>query len=764
MKRTSIFLTKLKHIGALQIQIREPNATVISILGIQSYNFGRLPQKRNNKYAILRLALKAYLNSLIENFDELETTFQMQKTGVFEMLKSFITIFTLETSDPIECIKRKVIKDYKEIDWENVEDFMEVDTCESILDLYPVPILVCFNKFHDDLLPDDRNLKITEKDALMLQVTQKNVSCSDRSEALKSFVISEMKYYFLLKEWQQELQNKDFASLRLVAEAYKPIFEKFVGLLQINESVDVFLSKGFRYAKEKIAEIWNTTSLTLKDISGVYIEFFEGFTAYFEFIREYEITGESLVGDKREIVVFILSRVTNYTKRFTDLCEIEDSLEARVIAMKFYRFNKILNEHSEKVHMKILSENYKYVFEEGIGDLVAMLECAKSSEVLNVYFTSTIFFISTKKKDIRLLCNLEDVEMLVYSKSVYLILNKFERLKLPFTASPYSRVSVISLSTTNKESAHDFCDRFYLTKYQCRKKDNYFFSMEDWNKYSNKHTSVEEDKLSNVFFENQNKIAVSNLTGDFCDCEILNASGNEKKYTVKIEDFCFRSGGVMSLTENELFSSIKEAASLKRNSFLCKIENLSIMISIIDQINESGLKPFYLDVYPEDETPFKRKKAMFDILCSIIPMKHRKMEKSQSEKKREVETNFSYMLYPNDIIMKFEYEKQAIITTKYLNALYSNPQREISECNLEEAVILFGMLLQRNLYYFFDANDTQRLTREVLVSRNSEDLKGFQSYTISNIKKVCTVIEYLRKNGEETMMNMLFDAFTLPKT
>lgn len=161
MKRTSIFLTKLKHIGALQIQIREPNATVISILGIQSYNFGRLPQKRNNKYAILRLALKAYLNSLIENFDELETTFQMQKTGVFEMLKSFITIFTLETSDPIECIKRKVIKDYKEIDWENVEDFMEVDTCESILDLYPVPILVCFNKFHDDLLPDDRNLKIT---------------------------------------------------------------------------------------------------------------------------------------------------------------------------------------------------------------------------------------------------------------------------------------------------------------------------------------------------------------------------------------------------------------------------------------------------------------------------------------------------------------------------------------------------------------------------------------------------------------------------
>ncbi|KAM0680770.1 hypothetical protein GINT2_001043 [Glugoides intestinalis] len=766
MKRASIFLTKLKHIGALQIQILEPNATVISVLGMCSYNFGLLPQNRNNKYAILRLTLKAYLNSLIENFDELETSLKMQKIGVFEMMKSFITTFTIEASDPIECIKRKIIKDHKEIDWENVEDFMEIDTYESILDLYPVPILVCFSNFQSDLLPDERNLTITEKDALQLQITQKNISSSDKLEVLKSFVISEIKYYFVLKEWQKEFQqNAEFSSIGFISKAYRNICEKFIELLQINESVDVFLSKGALYAKEKVIDFWNVANPNSKDISTVYINLFDGFRSYFDFVKEYEITAESLTVVKREIIVFILSRVTNYTKKFTDLCEIEDSLEARVIAMKFYRFNKILNEHSEKIHMKVLSENYKYVFEEGIGDLVAMLECIKSADFLNIYFTSTVLFISSKKKDIKLLCKLGDVNMLVYNKSIYLILNKYERLELPFKTTPYSSEKILSLNTTNKEAAHDFCDKFYLTKYQCKKKDNYFYSIEDLKKSLNKDIdhSIVQHGLAHALFENQNKIAVSKLDSDFCDCEILKDSDKGKYNMVKIEDFSFRTGGVMSLTDKELFSRIKEVASIKRNNFLCRMENLGNMIAILDQINESGLKPFYLDVYPEDETSFKRKMEIFNRLCSIIPMKLERIQKKENRKEEEPATNFSYMLYPNDIIKNFEEEKQGIITKKYLNAIYASPGAEISECSLEESVILFGMLLQRNLYYFFDANDIQRLTREVLVSIREEDLKGFKPYTSSNIKKLCKVVEQLHKNGEEQLMNMLFDAVTLPK-
>lgn len=766
MRRTFTFLASYKHLGPLQITVRDLSATVISILGIRKFDFERLPKNRNNKYTILKLALRSYLNLLIDNFDNLgsdqeqthKNEIKQVKTGrLMGFLMNFVSALTLDSADPVEKLKGLVARDYRHFDWESVGDFMEVDSYDSILDLFHIPVLVQFENFEKSFenmfFCDSKTLEISENDISSLTIHHKSIENYEKNMILKSFVLSEMNFYFQLKQCENEC-------FKNIIKAYEGIAE---GLSRR------FFNRGLGDATVPLDNAETVLDISSKCLAKVYLDNFDAFFAYFNFITTFEeLTAES--HDLKMKMTDVLAKLMGYSKAFGNICEIDDTREARELSVKFYRLNRLLNEHSENHHLKSLSTLRKTlamrdsVFEH--EDILCTANCIGINT--DVCYTVLLFTshlaVLDKNSSIKLVSKVQDVDVVLYNKFLYLILPESTKLPSQFQkimkdyGLGQDNTSIVAFRSFDREATENFCERYYQTKYGCKRKGHYFYCfLHTTDNNINVCSQSSHSSMPDLF---HSRIAVSNLEDpEVGPSEAKSVNSPGTMYSVKIEDCSFRAGGIERLTQKELLERIDEVVKQKRIELMNLSKNISAIIAIVKHADQSRVKPPTLDVYPEDEVRFQRKREIFEHVCS-------KVLKSSNEPDQAKHSMEAIMHLLGETIIGGCDDANKHYNRVYYTLLYSQPGTECTSClpSLEDKIVLLCMLTRRNLYYFFDSEDLEKLNENTILWDTADKIKGLKSYTLRYFKNISSVINHLRRIGKDIYKDMLIKAIFAKST
>ncbi|ELA42550.1 uncharacterized protein VICG_00302, partial [Vittaforma corneae ATCC 50505] len=730
----------------------------VSILGIRTFNFSRLPKSRNNKYTILKLALRSYLNLFIDNFDNLDSDQKQQSKaeskrgndgGLMGFIMRFVSTLTLDSADPIEKLKGLISKDHKHFDYEDIGNFMEVGGCDNILDIFHIPVLVQFENFEQDfeneLFSDNQTLAISEKEVYSLKIHHKPIENHEKNRILKNFIVSEISFYRQLKEYQDE-------SFKNIVKIYEEIAESL--LKQFFNADLTNITALFDNAE-------NPPAISSSCIAKIYLDNFDSFFTYFSFITAFErVPADNY--DLKMKMTDVLTKLTSYSKAFNNICEIDDTNEARELSLKFYRLNSLLNEHSEKHHLasfnnlrKMLSKKNSILENEDILCAVNCTDLNADARYRILLFTNHIVVVD-KHNDAKMTSRIHNVDIVLYNKFLYLILPENIKPLLQFQkiAKEYKldqdNTSIVAFRSFNREATENFRERYYQAKYKLKKRDGYFYCF----LHPTGHTCEDSlDKSTSDFSTDtfHDRIVVSSLGDPEPDQGIhRNVNNEEMVHCVKIEDYCFRVGGIEKLTQKELLERINEKVKQKRIEVMNISKNLNTIMAIIKHADESRLKLTNIDVYPEDEVMFQRKREVFEQICSTIL----KSSNEPDQMKYSVE-NIVQLLEESIINECSDANKH--YNRVYYTLLYSQSGTECISYlpSLEDKIVLLCMLVHRNLYYFFDSEDLERLNENTIHWDPAEKMRGFKSYTLEYFKKIISVIKHLRYIGKDVYKEML---------
>lgn len=688
MKRSFNYFRTYKYLGPLQIIIQDLDATVISILGIKTFKFNRL--QRNSKYAILKLAIRSYFKPFLEKQEN-----KKEENGfsdIFGFLIGFTTKLALESNDQVEKIKMRMLKNVDEFDWENIDDFMEVDSNFNVLQQFPIPILVQFDHFKEDLIFE--KLKIKHK------------AVENKSKILVDFIKAEINFPTEIYFNQNSSYNTDqiFTDNRGIHENIAFDLSNLNSSYNINQ---VF--NDIRSIHEKIAfdlSKLNLDYILLEDISNIYLENFELFFSYKNFIKAYENIKSNSLNENYNLILKmtkILTKLTNYTKVFQNLTEIDDSEKSQELILKFYDLNKHLNDYSERLHLDFLKIKLLKTHEKTFKnhEILCAVECGDYSLALFDNFVA-IFKDQTNLKLIIENCKLE---ILICAKFIYFIVNEKISHRLPFVNISDEFSTCLVFDWYDREIIQNFSDKFYQQKFnikEIKKYKNYYYILEniDWI---------------------GNKVVVSNLSNE----------SNNDFYTVRIEDQSFRVGGIEKLSKKELILRIDQNVEQKRMEILNRRKNLKIITAVISQQN---MKPLSFESYPEDEVNFNIKNKAFNNICDFI----------LNYKDEEPDFNNDFIdLSVEDILNQLEI---TVISNKndqtdiineynkmYYAFLYSG---NLQSTSLKSNIIILAMFLRRNLYYFFDIENIELLDESSIIWDKSvnEKLKNVLKYLMNKNK------------------------------
>jgi hypothetical protein len=200
MIKTNSFFSNFKHLGPIQIHLNKNSSTVVSILGVSTYNFKLLPQNCDNITTLLQLSFKAYLNENIDNFDNLEPM-KKPKTNIFDFFSRLQIPLAIDTGCYKDKIKGAIMKDYKEFDWSNINSFDLVENCENITEACTPPVVNRLYNFKETLF---FNSNIDEE--VKNINTCNGSSVEELNKFIRVFIISEIKGFDKIKEDLKLLQ------------------------------------------------------------------------------------------------------------------------------------------------------------------------------------------------------------------------------------------------------------------------------------------------------------------------------------------------------------------------------------------------------------------------------------------------------------------------------------------------------------------------------------------------------------------------------
>lgn len=756
MKRTYTYLAQYKHLGPVQIIINDMESTVISILGIRSFCFSRLLRNRNNRYAILKLSMKNYLNCFIDNFEGIGIGKKEPKKekigGLLGLIANFVSALTLESSDPIEKLKGLITKDHKEFDWENVDAFLEVENSDNILGSFCIPILVQFENFERDFLTGEETLEVSERDILSFRVQHKAVEYLEKIKMLKNFIISEINFYREIREYEEPC-------FKSIIKAHESLVQSLLVELEVaKDALDFQLDH-----KILASEIENSST-----IAEVYLANFELFQCYFNFIIDFEnIIDEGC--DLKVKMAGVLSKLTSYFKVFSNICEIDDCRAVREVSVKFYRLNRLLNSHSEKLQLvtlkslkEQLEQSYPYFASEHILGSMCCTSSDEHEATYTLLLTTTLLTVLDQSNRIKLLTKMSSTDLLIYNRSIWIVFQKVVINKLPTSKATNEAIRgvvyAVRLGLFDREAAENFQEKFYSSKYNYKRKDGYFYYFK--NTTTEGFTSESEDDLrrsvpgspgSDTF---QGILVVSNVVDD--DRKIISDNGQEStetNYTVRIEDYHFRVGGLETLTQKEVMRQVNERIWLKKMDGLNDPRNLGVIITLMQNTCRDRLKPFCLDMYPEDEIKFIRKIEIFDQICARILAIESKEDQSRSSR------DSIYRLL--DLSTSGESSDPFIkhFNRKYYTMLYFPPGTDcdIALLPLEEAVILLSMVVYRNIHYLFNVNNIEKIGPDAIWWEQPKKLSDQSEHSAKNLRLIILVIKHLHKINEEAYKDMLID-------
>lgn len=750
MKRNTVFFANLNHIGPIQIITDGQNATVISILGIRRFNFSKLPHNRNNKYTILKLSMKTYMNSVIDRFDSI-VDMPRHKSSFLGFIKNLITPLALESGNYIERLRGLIIKDRNDFSEDCIKNFMEIDCSENILDVFHIPVLVYFENFEESLFFDQNSLSVSSREMNAVKVTSRDLQNDEKKHVLRNFIISEIRFYIEIRDFYKDRceDTNKFNSVLQVMEYYKNIVAKLS---------DKFLIRGDDEFLENLQhdgqQIWNENEISSKEIACVYLSVSDMINSHLDFITEYEISCDDIDQQMREKITMILSKTTNYSKVFAQICEVDDSEEARKASVMFYKANKFLNHHSEKMHLKLIVDNLKTRPVLSGENLLAALDCKLSGNSCRLCLTEESLFIINQENMVVFSGKLDNTDIILYNKIVYILSGSAEVLEVPFSPIKPTKSILVVLESINRETTNEFCEKVHVTKYNCSKTDEFYYYYKGLNCTFTENSSKIKEKTielrntpNTYLFDNSNQILVSKLdefSGE--ETDFADKNSQEHSFTIKIEGMYFRTGGIIQLNEKELLEKVKEEVILRRTATLNLQNTLYAIVSIMNNVDQNRLKQFYLDIYPEDDVSFTKKRDLFlGLYQSILGFENEASDFLKAHSPG-VLVDFTKHLYSNDILGRYEENIKDYFIRRYLNILYSGYNQTTTKFGgIEEVVVLFSMLIQRNLYYFLDVNDLEKLNKDFLASGCIDNIKSLKPYTVENFIKITQVIDHLRK-------------------
>lgn len=777
MSKTMSFFCNFKHIGSIQIQIRENTATVISILGVCTYNFKFLPENRDNTNALLQLAFKAYLNKNIDNFDNLEPM-KRPKTNIFDFFSKMKIPLTLDAGSYRDKIEGAIMKDFKEFEWSNVTSLELIENCEDITEVCIPSIVSRLYNFNEKSL---FNLDI-DKELSLIKPCKNVSSIEEISNTIKSFISVEIKGFEKIKQYCPLFREELGIEARILdgligchGSILKKIHKmmcKFEGRQSIGFSNEcnnrdlpnsyeknaIVTLEDMRLVQNMHSEDHNRSSiiqekyevsslenpfdeilrdsldiiLSPKMISQIFLESVDDLLIYTDFVREHEKVTDTDINSPLSVeYAFIMTHITRYFSFFKQLTEMSDELEPKLAFLQLQKFNKKLSDSAEK---EILEKSVKKLASfHSSKKLNAKLSPMFLKDTVNFYLLDE-FLIILDSKNNRLLAKMivRNTDIFLYNKMIFAISDRSSIINIKYKNIEHTDLNMMIFDAVNREVTREFVDKFSLVKYKCSKFNEFLYSYED-----------------NHAVLNQNNFTETSLN------EIIIESIDQKNFKMNINssDQEFKS-------KDEFYENLKCKIRAKKSSILKSQDTHYILSAILDETNTSKFIPFNIFTFVEEEGLFSRKQEILKDLSDLIILRR------HSKSDIKIETNDSgYIEIPeflinNDVLIDFSIKEQEYFIKKYISLILTKYETKsiVNVESLKELIYLFSMILQRNLYYFFDPEDHEKISIEDLFSIEAPNIEKIKSSYRKAFTSIRLVLLFLQKTSESEFIKIILKA------
>jgi len=736
-----IYAARYKHIGNLQIIIENTKSTVVSVLGVKSFSFQRLPSNRDNRYAVLRYSLKAYFNHFIENFEDARLV-KEQNTLLGSLFKMMTVHLSIGSRSEMDVIKGKIYNDYKDFNWEDIGDFFELKNCDVITYSLCEPALVEFSgsTFSSEIVLEDvveetcckdKNLKEAFFDKFLAEEVFFFVKISEYSSSFEKYM-----------ETNDDLKKRDLVQFLKVVSIYSEIIagilEAYSGHFKpdILDQVKELLMKQGIDIETKKCKFYDASSLSV-----FYIGVFDKFNVYFDFISEYDDILHSMACSIKKSVAeaftYVICKITNYSKVFRQMAEYDPSDNLTKLITISSNFNTRLNSEAEKSALrKCKIDLLKVSSNEFLKDrlLRGTIDALKDTKQFKIFiFENQISFFS---QDCRFFSEIGvlHANIILYNKKMFIF---SEHLKGVFSPD-----SFVSFDVFNKEVAIDFYNTFYKAKYKSEIKGKICYRL---------NGSYDDKNPCSYLIESE--IIVT------CIDRIMNSSGKTEFYEIKIEDSSFRAGGITKVSQREMPEVLSNFIKNKRLNEISRPNNMQIIKVLLESVEKERMVPFLINSYLEDQISFDQKKAIFDhirhSICRFSCNNSARVPISANDA-----SDHSLFLYENDILRSYDSDQIDFYVCSYIKIMKSGGNVKLMPDvnSLEDLAVLLSMFLQRNLYSFIHPSDYDKFSENIKIGFFLDSFAYLKSYSRVFLKNLCEVCACLNQKLHKSMSKQIFSS------
>lgn len=738
-----IYTARYKHIGNLQIIIENTKSTVVSVLGIKSFFFQRLPSNRDNRYAVLRYSLKAYFNHFIENFEDAKLV-KEQSTLLGSLFKMMTIHLSIGSRSEMDIIKGKIYNDYKDFSWEDVGDFFELKNCDVITHSLCEPALVEFSGsgFSSEIVLEDVVEETCYKD--------KNLNKAEKEAFFDKFLADEVFFFVKISEYScsfekymeisDDLKKRDLIQFLKVVSIYSEII---AGILEVysghfkpdvlDQVKELLMKKGIDIATKE-CKFYDVNSLSL-----FYIDVFDKFNVYFDFISEYDDILHSMACSIKKSVAeaftYVICKITNYSKVFRQMAEydLSDNLTKLITISSI--FNTRLNSEAEKSALrKCKIDLLKMSSNEFLKDRLVRgtIDALKDTSQFKIFiFENQVSFFSQNCRFFSEIGILH-ANIILYNKKMFIF---SEHLKGVFSPDNF-----VSFDVFNKEVAIDFYNTFYKAKYKSEIKGKICYRLNG--SYDDKNPCL---------YLIEPEIIVT------CIDQIVNFSGKTEFYEIKIEDSSFRAGGITKVSQKEIPEVLSNFIKNKRLNGISRPNNMQIIKVLLESVEKERMVPFLINSYLEDQISFDQKNAIFDHIRHSI-CRFSCDNSSRAPMPADGASDHSLFLYENDILKSYDSDQIDFYVHSYIKIMKSggnvNLMPDIN--TLEDLVVLLSMFLQRNLYCFIHPSDYDKFSENIKIGFFLDSFAYLKPYSRVFLKNLCEVCACLNQRLHKSMSKLIF--------
>lgn len=495
---TTTYISTYKKIGPLLVQRVEDTMTVLSVLGVRSYVFDRLPHCGDG--SMIKFALKYY-------FDETKKECRPAdgQTGwptVSGLLNFFFAKPALLPGKNFhEQLCFEISSQMRTYSQEDIRCFGACRDIESVLGALERPPCLSLIGFDRDFLIDEASLDIKAKELVGTNFfTMNNRKCEG---VIDHFLAGEAKYFLDILEYKKKLEegqleaDGDISSFFEIVRSQEKFLEIiiarfgafFVQSLPENRVEELRLSSEVLAAALAAAQADGKASCDHKDAAGIpsrvidiariIIENFDLFLPYSDFVKRFGSSIDSLdMGYAMyTCVMTIIQKITGLPQGFRSFFSYGASVSMQIAYMKLFKFGRRLNRLAETCYLEkarrdlLNGRMLRYGGQEEDdsfldGELLAKTTCHTEAdrEMEILLFAQVVAFFGANGELLEKI-PLSMTDIAVFERRIFIFVesNKFRTRLFKELHCGYTWYTQFCYK--NREVIREFRDTFYRIKY-----------------------------------------------------------------------------------------------------------------------------------------------------------------------------------------------------------------------------------------------------------------------------------------------------------